>query len=263
MKTTLLLPLLTVLLICLFYALLPSLDRCALPLEANAHKKSRGERAAVLLVTLLYACAAFFRLGDTKAPQSSIVFSEGQSLTLALAQDAELSRAMAYSVIGTGGFALSLSEDGEQWRDAGELDQNYAALLKWHELALSGRARFLRLTARGSPELGELTLYDENGAALRWETQNELTDEQALTPARPSFLNSSYFDEIYHARTALEHLRGMWPYEISHPPLGKLILALGVSLFGMTPFGWRFSGTVIGVLMLPALYVFQIGRAHV
>jgi predicted membrane-bound mannosyltransferase len=59
-----------------------------------------------------------------------------------------------------------------------------------------------------------------------------------------------------HARTAYEHIRGIYPYEITHPPLGKLILGLGIRLFGMTPFGWRFMGTLFGVLMLPILYCF-------
>ena len=289
MKLTILFPVLTALLISAFYLFLPELGRCALPGEpkekpenkkksgrkkdgqkkaeaAPVRKDTRGEYVALLLVTLLYALVAFLRLGDTKAPQSSYVFSAGESMTLELDGSYELSRAMARSVIGTGGFSLSLSEDGETWTDAAELDQNYVALLKWHEIPLSGRARYLRLTADGAPELAELTLYDENGAALPWKTQNALTDEQTLTPAKPGFLNSSYFDEIYHARTALEHLRGMWPYEISHPPLGKLIISIGISLFGMTPFGWRFSGTLFGVLMLPLVYVFArrlFGRGSV
>ena len=284
MKLTVLFPVLTALLISAFYLFLPPLPGGTLPAAAEEKprgKKERGakratvrqrpaerygERIAVVLVTLLYALAAFSHLGDTRAPQSFHAFSEGESLTLELSDSSTLSRAMVFSYLGTGGFSFSLSEDGENWTDAAELDQDYIALLKWHELSLSGRARFLRLTAHGSPELGELTLFDESGDTLSWKTQCELTDEQALTPERPSFLNSSYFDEIYHARTALEHLRGVWPYEITHPPLGKLLIGLGVSLFGMTPFGWRFSGTLFGVLMLPLVYAFArrlFGRGSV
>ncbi|MGN1020462.1 MAG: phospholipid carrier-dependent glycosyltransferase, partial [Aristaeellaceae bacterium] len=70
----------------------------------------------------------------------------------------------------------------------------------------------------------------------------------------PSWYNSTYFDEIYHARTALEHLRGTAPYETSHPPLGKLLMSVGIAIFGMTPFGWRIAGAVAGILMLPAMY---------
>lgn len=73
-------------------------------------------------------------------------------------------------------------------------------------------------------------------------------------PASSTYFNSSYFDEIYHARTAYEHLRGVYPYEVSHPPLGKEILALGIALFGMTPFGWRCMGALFGVVMLPLMW---------
>ena len=73
--------------------------------------------------------------------------------------------------------------------------------------------------------------------------------------AQPCWYNGTYFDEIYHARTAYEHLHGTVPYETSHPPLGKLIMGLGVMLFGMTPFGWRFTGALAGVLMIPVIYL--------
>ena len=284
MKLTVVFPVLTALLIAVFYCFLPPLKTCALPGadattpgKKKAKKKTPAEGApkrpakhaetiAVALVTLLYALAAFSHLGNTHAPQSSLVFSEGDRVTLELEDTHELSRAMAYCVIGTGGYTISLSEDGVVWYGYTEFEQNYIALLKWNEIALSGHARYLRLTAYGTPELGELTLYDENGEPLLWQTRCALTDEQELTPAKQSFMNSSYFDEIYHPRTALEHLRGMWPYEISHPPLGKLIIALGISLFGMTPFGWRFSGVLFGVLMLPLVYAFSrklFGRGSV
>ena len=190
MKLTVLFPVLTALLIAGFYLFLPPLQACRLPrsrIKSAGGAARRGERAAVALVTLLYALAAFSHLGDRTGPQSALVFSEGESLTLELDGSYELSRAMVYSVLGTGGFSFSLSEDGETWSDAAALDQNYVALLKWHELTLFGRARYLRLTPYGSPELGELTLYDTSGSALPWKTRNALTDEQALTPERPSF----------------------------------------------------------------------------
>ena len=71
----------------------------------------------------------------------------------------------------------------------------------------------------------------------------------------PSWWNSSYFDEIYHARTAYEFLVGSVPYETSHPPLGKILMSAFVAIFGMTPFGWRFAGALAGILMLPGMYL--------
>ena len=108
---------------------------------------------------------------------------------------------------------------------------------------------------------------DTEGSALRSDPEN-LTDEQdtlenlpgffgAKTEGepQPSWWNSSYFDEIYHARTGFEFLNGTVPYETSHPPLGKVFISLAISLFGMTPFGWRFAGALAGILMLPGIYL--------
>ena len=72
---------------------------------------------------------------------------------------------------------------------------------------------------------------------------------------QPSWWNSTYFDEIYHARTGYEFIKGTVPYETSHPPLGKIFISWCIMLFGMTPFGWRFAGALAGILMLPAIYL--------
>ena len=47
----------------------------------------------------------------------------------------------------------------------------------------------------------------------------------------------------------------MSTYEWTHPPLGKVLMMVGIQLFGMTPFGWRFMGALMGVLMLPVMYL--------
>ena len=82
-----------------------------------------------------------------------------------------------------------------------------------------------------------------------------LTDEQDTLDGEPGYMNSTYFDEIYHARTAYEHLHGLPVYETTHPPLGKVLMSFAIAVFGMTPFGWRFAGALAGVLMLPGMYL--------
>ncbi len=80
-------------------------------------------------------------------------------------------------------------------------------------------------------------------------------DEANLKVAQPSWWNSTYFDEIYHARTAWEFLNHSTPYETTHPPLGKVLMSWGIALFGMTPFGWRFAGALAGIAMLAGMYL--------
>ncbi|MBR1822410.1 MAG: phospholipid carrier-dependent glycosyltransferase [Clostridia bacterium] len=130
-------------------------------------------------------------------------------------------------------------------------------------------ARFVRLTAESAGlTLSEVGFLDAEGNVLpiagvsqSGQTADSassaalLIDEQRTVAAYPSYLNSTYFDEIYHARTAYEHLHGMSAYEWTHPPLGKVLMMVGIQLFGMTPFGWRFMGTLVGVLMVPLMYL--------
>ena len=129
-------------------------------------------------------------------------------------------------------------------------------------------ARYVRLTAQSAGLiLYEVGFLDEGGNALpisgvaqsgqmpEADSAAALIDEQVTVPPFPSYLNSSYFDEIYHARTAFEHLHGLNAYEWTHPPLGKVLMMAGIDLFGMTPFGWRFMGALVGVMMVPLMYL--------
>lgn len=92
---------------------------------------------------------------------------------------------------------------------------------------------------------------------------------------RVGWLNSpksEYFDEVYHAFTAKLVLHSdpkAWEwwnpnpegfaYEWTHPPLAKLGMALGMKIFGETPFGWRFPGAVLGVVSV--FLVYKIAKA--
>ena len=259
MKTSYFFPIITALLIVLFYLGLPDLKRIPLP-QSREKRFDRRDALLVALLTLIYAAVAFWNLGDTQAPQT-VRSLDGQSAVIDLGGEENVSRVQFYTGIGQGSYTFEFSPDGETWLPASSFEQGHAALLKWQELDLSPApqtpVRYLRISGYGPAELGEVAVYGGDGQLLPITSDcPELCDEQALVPAEGTYLNSSYFDEIYHARTAWEHLRNIYPYEVSHPPLGKLILSVGIALFGMTPFGWRFMGTLFGVLMLPLMYAF-------
>ena len=62
------------------------------------------------------------------------------------------------------------------------------------------------------------------------------------------------FDEIHYvpaARILLE-LRGPW--NIEHPLFGKTLIALGITLFGDTPLGWRALSTIAGTATVLGLF---------
>lgn len=237
--------------------------------------ESRGGRLVkldallCLIITVCYAVVAFTGLGDTTAPQSWCRFTErGRYALIDLGEEYDIGIVRCYTGLHTGRYEMQFSTDGTTWWDAGTLEQEYADLFKWQDFFPASEGveetttRYIRLVASAELSLGELAIYDSEGAQLdasgfEYDAGcTPLFDEQDTVPVRPSYMNSSYFDEIYHARTALEHIENVYPYEITHPPLGKEIIGIGIRLFGMTPFGWRFMGTLFGVLMLPILYVF-------
>lgn len=75
-----------------------------------------------------------------------------------------------------------------------------------------------------------------------------------------------YFDEVYHAKTALQYLEGQPPTEWVHPPTAKLLISVGVWAFGYKPWAWRLmpalAGTLLaGVFLLLARRVLASERA--
>ncbi len=168
------------------------------------------------------------------------------------------------------------NHEGGSFSDAYALDrredtgeQGARVTYKNGEFSPTQTSRYLRMTVMGSQlvlnevafiDVDSETLYQVAGVTSSNDnpTVGALIDEQDTVKLTPSYYNGMYFDEIYHARTAYELLNGYRSDRIlewSHPHLGKLIIALGIKLFGMTPFGWRFSGALFGVLMLPVMYL--------
>ena len=228
--------------------------------KKTAIQPRRGRFGAVgaLLITAVYGVTAFIGLGDRVAPQTFYVPVAGERATITFQQPERIGRVMFYAGIGTGSWTVVRDDTGETLCT---LPQEYKDVLKWYETApedggeTSVSSVSILCSGTGA-QLGEIALYRPDGTRIvpQHVTNDALMDEQALVPAESTYCNSTYFDEIYHARTAQEHLTNLRPYEVSHPPLGKLILSIGITIFGLTPFGWRFMGTLFGVLMVPVMW---------
>ncbi len=242
-------------------------DKKPLRFPLRRYPMERKDTLPILLITAIYAVVAFFFLGDTTAPQTFYHFQGEESVVITLDKPQAIGNVMYYTGLYGGhetGYTLSFSEDGKAWYTQQEMGHDYANLFKWLYATLAEdnptAVRYIRITSDRTLDLGELAIYDMDGNLITDLSYDEslapLFDEQDLIPDAPTSLNSAYFDEIYHARTAYEHQQNIYPYEVSHPPLGKLIIMLGIQIFGMVPFGWRFMGTLFGVLMLPILYIF-------
>ncbi|MCL2618676.1 MAG: hypothetical protein FWD98_06450, partial [Defluviitaleaceae bacterium] len=212
-------------------------------------------------LVIVYAVIAFSRLGDFHAPQSfwdmrqhreeSDWFTgwtprEPEDVAFNLGEYTFINRLLVY--LGprhNQEFSIFISGADRQWHHY--RDFNLHSVFAWHDFGVNIHAHyiFVRPASTGLI-IGEMGFkHNDRLITPPGMSHHPLFDEQHLVPPHPHFMNSTYFDEIYHPRTAYEFIHGMFVFENTHPPLGKVIKSWGIRAFGMTPFGWRFSGTFV------------------
>ena len=214
---------------------------------------------AILLgaLILLYGSIAFTNLGDFKSPQTMWSANDNPDVVVDLGDIRHVSE-IAFLLGSHENRSFELR--GVSYDDLWTYEFTGTSVFAWHFFDVDMDIRYLEIFEPDhNLTILEFAVFD-NGNLLEIESHTRdatnLFDEQHLVPHAKHFMNSTYFDEIYHARTAFEFIHSMPVYEWTHPPLGKVIIAAGIQMFGMTPFGFRFMGTLFGALMLPFMYMF-------
>ncbi len=238
-------------------------------IEKPAERKEKRDKIIVLLLVTFYLIVSFYHLGSLKAPQTYWQpSSPGEGACLDLGKEETIKRISFFGgLIGEGEYRLEYSADAETWQEGPLLKPQND--FEWKEADVDLRGRYIRIIAQKSGGmLNEIGFWGEKQTLLPVNAIlplhqgyllpqgfPEAFDEQDTVPYQSSYLNSTYFDEIYFARTAYEYLHQVEPYEWTHPPLGKMLISLGITIFGMNPFGWRFMGVVFGALIIPLMYL--------
>ncbi len=249
----------------------------------------------MLAVTLVYSVVTLTTLGSTRAPQQPWKSSASDEYVyIDLGQHYDDFSMLYFCQVSYKNFAVAVSDDvdNDGWSEDYPAQMAEGQCFQWKYLKpsylsdgsvvfanadtfasvqkLSGR--FVRINpsqvglvvneiifkdAQGNiiPDVTVMGRENGNPTSPLYTDPEHLLDEQDTLEGEPGWWNSTYFDEIYHARTAFEHLNQTYAYETSHPPLGKILISWSIAIFGMTPFGWRFSGALCGILMLPAMYL--------
>ena len=224
--------------------------------KGQSERLLKLDKLLLAALTLVYALIALLNLGTLSFPTSVYRGETGDSFTLDFGQTVAVDRVWVNSNSAQGTLRF-VTDDGEE----DEYTQDQGDMFKWHEANLAFTTRYLTVQVEDrAVAVNEIAFF--SGGELLPVTVSEgdalaLVDEQNTVPEAPSYFNGMIFDEIYHARTAYENIHNLSVYEWTHPPLGKLIIALGILLFGMKPFGWRIMGTLFGVAMVPLMYVFS------
>ena len=263
------------------------------PQDYRMHMKRR-DYIIMLAITAVYAVVGFWGLGEKAAPQGGYTSTaEGEYAVIDLGQQYEDFRIYYYGGISDTQFSFAVSDDGVNFAEETGAFFDRGECFKWHAMRmpvydeggkvtgatggmLDFSGRYIRVTFDGAASaLWEVAAVDGNGDVIpavsaaafggvdgRMGDPMTLIDEQDTVPEKPSYMNSMYFDEIYHGRTGYEHANALHTYETTHPPLGKVFMSWCIDLMGMTPFAWRFAGALCGVLMIPAMYLLAMQLLH-
>jgi dolichyl-phosphate-mannose-protein mannosyltransferase len=122
-------------------------------------------------------------------------------------------------------------------------------------IALTLAAGILRF---GSPIFLDIFAHPGTSAPISaWGIGHNYQDRSLPGLGKPNDIapNSPFvFDELYFANDAHKDLLGQ-DYFDPEPPLAKLIIAVGIKLFGFNSFGWRFMPALFGTALVPLMYL--------
>ncbi|MDD2666361.1 MAG: glycosyltransferase family 39 protein [Methanocellales archaeon] len=234
-------------------------------------KITRRDLAVMFILTITFFSITVFNLGSTEMPATewhSINEAESFYIDLGSVQTVDRIAILIKDENATNVDIYSGSPD--HWN----FSINYArsgVYYFWDDVPISScDARYIRFDFEdSSADILEIAVFgnkkkleikdiiDRYGNAQSDGRQlKNLIDEQVLVEEPLTYKAGTYFDEIYFVRTAYEHIELKEPFEWTHPPLSKLIIACGILLFGSNPFAWRILEVLFATSVIPIMFMF-------
>ena len=218
----------------------------------------------ITVLSIVFFSLATWNLGMTQTPFTTWQATENRSFYIDLGRFESVSSVYFLVKIGSANVTVYTGSAGN-WSYVGILNIQ-SCYYRWRKIDINNNARYVRFDFKPtSIEVAEIAVLNQNNTKIEIDTVmddgtsdpnlSKLTDEQGLVQCPPTYMSETYFDEIYFVRTAENYLNFQSPYDRAHPPLGKLILASGISIFGYNPFGWRIMGVAFATLMISLIYV--------
>ncbi|MCR5719790.1 MAG: phospholipid carrier-dependent glycosyltransferase [Lachnospiraceae bacterium] len=214
------------------------------------------------VLAFIFAVLVFARLGNTYAPETGRDLSgEGREMVIDFGEYLTVDH-MRVFLGNLEGRKVSLSAYNEvtkEWQVI-KSDENIQSVFRWNEVHIGYYLRYLGIVCTSdSGSFNEIVFYSPEGDIITPVNTNaypELFDEQDMVPEYFTYMDSTYFDEVYHARTAYEFIHKLNTYETTHPHFGKTLISIGIRMFGMNPFGWRFMTALFGIFSVIIMYLF-------
>ena len=217
---------------------------------------------ALGIILIAYSVISFINLGSTINPNTFLRVEKTDNIIIELKNQEDIIKMKIFNGECNAKYQLYSSTDGKKYTYIN--DYIGTGALSWQEERIISKGKYIKILFLEKSSIGEIAFYNNNKEIIKIEDViynkqhiKSLNDEQNTIPNKISYMNSSYFDEIYFARTAYEYTQGMETYEWTHPPLGKLIQAIPIYINNyLSPFNYRLMGNISGILMIAVMYIF-------
>ncbi|MEG2283432.1 MAG: phospholipid carrier-dependent glycosyltransferase [Bacilli bacterium] len=227
----------------------------------NEHLK-KADYIILAIFIVLYSILSFYQLGSFSNPETYMKFTADNNETVfALKESTTISKIRIFTGNEFGDYEVYLSNDGSDFELFGSMKLD--SVFAWSDFNIDKEFTYLKLVGTTTnSSLGDIQFYNNNLEKVPSIPLSEgsklMLDEIDTVPNQISYMNSTYFDEIYFARTAYEYANGLEAYEWVHPPLGKVIQMLPIKVLGMNPFSYRLMGNIAGIIMIPVIYILAL-----
>lgn len=227
-----------------------------------------NKKDAVCILFLIFVAATLilFRLGSAQTPETGLyMVSEECHNEIFFHFDQEYEFRNMYVFLGNISkrniniYYVNYEKEGwQKWNQ----EVNVESVFAWNTIDLPVKAYAICIVGTDKElAFNEIVFAGKDGyikIPVNTEEYPELFDEQSKIPGRMTYYYNTMFDEVYYARTAYEMIHGIDIYEWTHPPLGKILMTIGLRVFGTTPLGWRIVSAVFGIMMVPLFYLFAL-----
>jgi dolichyl-phosphate-mannose-protein mannosyltransferase len=225
---------------------------------------AKNDLITVAVLSIVFFFTATWALGNPSVPQSAWKSEGGATFYVDFGSVNNVSK--VYLLLKQGSIIVDVYT-GRPGNWSQKTTASFGDYYHWEEIQIDTQTEFVKFAFQISDgEIAEITASNGEGQRIAIETVTSesiqdtnltrLIDEQQIAECPPTYKSGTYFDEIYYVRTAEDYLNLRQPYEWTHPPLGKLIIAAGIRLLGENPFSWRIAGVIFATLMIPAMFLF-------
>jgi dolichyl-phosphate-mannose-protein mannosyltransferase len=226
---------------------------------------NKRDLLTIVVLSIIFFSLAVSNLGLTQTPVTTWQTTKNETFYIDLGTPANVGTVYFLVKNGSAEVQVDTGSPGN-WNNS----RSFAiptSYYSWSEVNINSLTRYVRFKVQpqSSIEVAEvaalssdnqrITITSVTGEGVSDPNLPKLIDEQNLVQLPPTYMGQTFFDEIYFVRTAEQYLHLQLPYEWTHPPLGKLIIASGIAVFGYDPFGWRIMGVIFAMLMIPLMYI--------